>query len=112
MTSFSKRSNQKELIDDLNCDGDELRQTLRELKTINKLLGGNQVTTGGIGKLLSSSRPKEVSIADVGCGLGEVILLLFEWGQKKQIYDTFIDLDANANNIARFAAILSVLPMV
>jgi|SRR5690554_1838087 len=103
MTSFSKRSYQKELIDDLNCDGDELRQTLRELKTINKLLGGNKVTTGGIGKLLKGSRLKEVSIADIGCGGGDMIRVMYDWSQKKQIHTNFIGVDANPNTIAMAA---------
>lgn len=112
MTSFSKRSNQKELIDDLNCDGDELRQTLRELKTINKLLGGNQVTTGGIGKLLTGSRPKEISIADVGCGGGDMIRVMYDWSQKKEIHANFIGIDANPNTIAMAADNLRNIPNV
>jgi len=77
MTSFSRRSDQKELIDDLNCNGEHLMQTLRELKTINRLLGGNHVTTDGIGALLKDSPSKKISIIDVGCGGGDMIRVMY-----------------------------------
>jgi 2-polyprenyl-3-methyl-5-hydroxy-6-metoxy-1,4-benzoquinol methylase len=112
MTSFAQRSYQKELIDDLNCDGDELRQTLRELKTINKLLGGNHVTTDGIDRLLKESATQKISIADVGCGGGDMIRVMYDWSQKKKINASFIGVDANPNTIAMAADNLRELPNV
>jgi len=109
MTSFAKRSYQKELIDDLNCDGDELRQTLRELKTINKLLGGNHVTTNGIDKLLKESVTQKVTIADIGCGGGDMIRVMHDWSQKKKLKASFAGIDANPNTIAVAAANLGDL---
>ena len=38
-------------MDDLDCEGEVLEQTLKELKTINRWLGGNHVTTDGIQKI-------------------------------------------------------------
>lgn len=112
MTTFARRSDQKELIDDLNCDGEELRQTLRELKTINQLLGGNRVTTNGINKLLQASSLKEVTIADVGCGGGDMIRVLYDWSQKNNIDAHFIGIDANPHTIALAADNLRNLPQV
>ena len=112
MTSFAQRSNQKELIDDLNCDGEELRQTLRELKTINKLLGGNHVTTDGINKLLKNTTSKKISIADIGCGGGDMIRAMYDWSQKKKINASFIGVDANPNTIAMAVDNLRDLPNV
>lgn len=40
MSRFSKRCYTKEWMDDLQCSGMELEQTLNELRTINRLLGG------------------------------------------------------------------------
>ncbi|MCR9083850.1 MAG: SAM-dependent methyltransferase, partial [Cyclobacteriaceae bacterium] len=51
MIDFTQRSTQKEWMDDLECEGEVLEQTLKELKTINRWLGGNHVTTDGIQKL-------------------------------------------------------------
>lgn len=110
--SFSQRSNQKELIDDLHCDGEELRQTLRELKTINRLLGGNHVTTDGINQLLKETTSKEVTIADVGCGGGDMIRVMHDWSRRKEIKANFVGIDANPNTIAMAADNLAALPNV
>ena len=112
MSSFAQRSNQKELIDDLDSDGEELRQTLRELKSINQLLGGNHVTTNGIDKLLRDSNLKEVSIADVGCGGGDMIRVIYDWARKKKMNTKLIGLDANPNTIAMAAQNLADLPHI
>ena len=112
MNSFAQRSNQKELIDDLNCDGEELRQTLRELKTINKLLGGNYVTTDGINQLLNHDTSSKVSIADIGCGGGDMIRVMHNWSQKKKLNASFVGIDANPNTIAMAADNLRDLPNV
>lgn len=48
MGKFTQRSTQKEIMDDLEVGGEELTQTLKELRIINRLLGGNHVTTSGI----------------------------------------------------------------
>ena len=112
MTSFAQRSNQKELIDDLNCDGEELRQTLRELKTINKWLGGNHVTTHGINQLLKKATSEKVTIADIGCGGGDMIRVMHNWSQKKKLNASFVGIDANPNTIAMATGDLVELPNV
>lgn len=112
MTSFSKRSDQKERIDDMNCDGEDLMQTLRELKTINRLLGGNHVTTDGIRTLLKDSRLKEFTIVDVGCGRGDMIRVMYRWTQRRGIHAKFIGLDANPNTVRIAASNLKDLPRI
>jgi 2-polyprenyl-3-methyl-5-hydroxy-6-metoxy-1,4-benzoquinol methylase len=87
MNKFSQRSFEKELMDDLECSGDELAQTLKELKTINKLLGGNQVTTGGLKQIFNAHPQEEYSIADIGCGGGDMMRVMHDWAinvQKKK----------------------------
>ncbi|NJM94833.1 MAG: SAM-dependent methyltransferase, partial [Cytophagales bacterium] len=39
--NFARRAQQEELMDDLNCRGEVVIQTLRELDFINRVLGGN-----------------------------------------------------------------------
>lgn len=87
------------MIDDLQSNGLELQQTLHELKTINKLLGGNHVTTNGITKLLKSKQKQKVSIADVGCGGGDMIRVMADWAQRKKILVEFTGIDANPYTI-------------
>ena len=46
------RSDKTELMDDFSLHGALLRDTLDKLETINRTLGGNAVTIGGLKKLI------------------------------------------------------------
>jgi ubiquinone/menaquinone biosynthesis C-methylase UbiE len=99
MPNLSFRSNEKELIDDLELDNDALRQNLEELALINKYLGGNQVTTSGLSRLLPNSlipNPQSpITISDLGCGGGDMLMVMADWAKKKGINAQFIGIDAN-----------------
>lgn len=74
MPSFNERSQEIEIMDNLNCSGEVVNQTLKEIEFINKVLGGNSVTTNGIKKLLKYHSKKEpISIIDMGCGSGDML---------------------------------------
>ena len=112
MSIFSQRSEQKELMDDFNCSGEELKQTLKELKTINRWLGGNYVTTTGIAQVFKRHPQDSYMIADIGCGGGDMIRVMKDWSRsvKKQV--NFIGIDANRNIIDLAAVRLADLPEV
>lgn len=112
MKTFRTRAYQKELIDDFQSDGPELRQTLRELKTINTLLGGNHVTTQGIKKLMKGRERSKMVIADVGCGGGDMIRVMANWAKKEKIEAEIIGIDANPNTIFMAKNNLEDLPNV
>jgi ubiquinone/menaquinone biosynthesis C-methylase UbiE len=95
MPDLSFRSPEKELIDDLSLDNDALRQNLEELATINKYLGGNQVTISGLIKALKQPTNDTLSIADLGCGGGDMLMVMAQWAIKKGINAQFIGIDAN-----------------
>ena len=52
MPDFSIRSMDAEIMDDLEYSGEMMDRTLYELERINKWLGGNDVTLGGIKQIL------------------------------------------------------------
>ena len=109
MPNLSYRSNEKELIDDLELENDALRQNLEELALINKYLGGNQVTTSGLSKLMFDvrssmfdvqttkieNRKSKIEIADLGCGGGDMLMVMADWAKKRGINAQFIGIDAN-----------------
>nr|MBI1231851.1 methyltransferase domain-containing protein [Cytophagales bacterium] len=99
MTDFKNRSYQSELMDDLSCDGDVLKQTLAELKIINRVLGGNHVTTNGIQKLIDGSTSRRIRIADVGCGGGDMLQVIQDWANKSDVAIELVGIDANPNII-------------
>lgn len=97
---FTSRSTDIEIMDDLRCEGEVVDQTLRELETINRLLGGNEVTLSGLKILLSNTSGTEpITIADLGCGGGDILLLIARWGRRKKIPLHLIGVDANPNII-------------
>lgn len=86
-------------MDDLECSGEVLEQTLRELKTINRWLGGNHVTTDGLAKIMKL-RPKDsYQIADIGCGGGDMIRIMDRWAKSQKLKVNFAGIDANRNII-------------
>jgi 2-polyprenyl-3-methyl-5-hydroxy-6-metoxy-1,4-benzoquinol methylase len=113
MPDFSKRSADVEIMDDLNCSGDVVYQTLRELEFINLTLGGNQVTINGLSELLHQ-QPKEhtVTIADLGCGSGDMLRLIDRWASKKRRNANLTGIDANPNIIAFAREQLRDLPHI
>jgi 2-polyprenyl-3-methyl-5-hydroxy-6-metoxy-1,4-benzoquinol methylase len=112
MGKFAQRSYQKEIMDDLEVGGEVLEQTLRELKTINRLLGGNTVTTCGLEDLLAKNPETAVTIADIGCGGGDMIDVMHDWAKKARIEARFVGIDANPNIIRRAAKNLADRPNV
>lgn len=98
MPDFTKRSDEVELMDDLECSGQVIEQTLKELEIINKWLGGNHVTIDGINQLITNLQD-EITIADLGCGGGDMLKLIANWARKKKLKVKLIGIDANPNII-------------
>jgi 2-polyprenyl-3-methyl-5-hydroxy-6-metoxy-1,4-benzoquinol methylase len=99
---FKHRCSEQEMMDDLDCAGETLNRTLKELELINRWLGGNQVTINGMGKLLNAlpAQPQQLEIADVGCGGGDMLNLVADWARKSGIKVKLYGVDANPNVIA------------
>lgn len=108
---FSQRIHQAELLDDFALGGETLEKNLREIAWINRWLGGNAVTLKGFEQLWqqldagqkADLKSRSVTIADLGCGGGELLRLLAEWGRRKGLHIKGIGLDANPHAVA-FAA--------
>lgn len=83
-------------MDDLEGTGSDWHQALRELKVINKYLGGNRLTLEGIGYLLKEAQEQEeVTIADMGCGGGDMLLEMAQWGRRNGKKLRLLGVDAN-----------------
>ena len=99
MADLQKRSAEVEIMDDLNCNGEVVDQTLRELEFINRWLGGNAVTLEGA-KLLINDRKEILTIVDLGCGGGDMLKLLSDWARKNNRKLNLVGIDANPNIIS------------
>jgi hypothetical protein len=95
------RSEQAELMDDFSIQGAVLRDTLDQLGRINKWLGGNSITIKGIEQLLrTQDESQSFSIIDLGCGHGDMLRQVADYGRKQGIEFRLIGIDANEDAIA------------
>ncbi|MFN3403889.1 MAG: methyltransferase domain-containing protein [Cytophagaceae bacterium] len=101
MINFSLRSNDEEIMDDLNFEGEVLGQTLRELEFINKWLGGNAVTISALDKVIQSCKANPVKIADLGCGSAEMLKIISDRYPNINLKLTGIDANDYVVNHAR-----------
>lgn len=87
-------------MDDFSMKGELLRDTLDKLGSINKWLGGNRVTLDGIAELLKPySKDKIYTIIDLGCGHGDILRLVADYGRKSGFQFKLIGIDANQDAI-------------
>jgi 2-polyprenyl-3-methyl-5-hydroxy-6-metoxy-1,4-benzoquinol methylase len=95
---LKKRVYDAELMDDLDSGGPEMAQTLKELESVNRQLGGYTPVIESIEELVKDQAPKRqhVSIADLGCGGGDTLRSIALWGQDKNIFLSLTGIDANA----------------
>ena len=94
------RSNKTEIMDDFSMKGELLRDTLDKLGNINKWLGGNRVTLNGVRKLLDGKpKGKTYTIIDLGCGHGDILRLIADFGRKEGYKFQLIGIDANQDAI-------------
>jgi 2-polyprenyl-3-methyl-5-hydroxy-6-metoxy-1,4-benzoquinol methylase len=101
------RTQETEIMDDFSLQGKELRDALDKIASINRLLGGNKLTLHGIKKLLKIAHTEQpIVIADIGCGNGDMLRMLAQYGQKNKLNFKLIGIDANAYTI-NYAATLS-----
>lgn len=102
------RSNDTEIMDDFSMEGELLRDTLDKLGNINKWLGGNRITLDGIEQLLKHQpKDKTYTILDLGCGHGDILRLVVDYGKKHNYKLKGIGIDANQDAID-YASELSI----
>ncbi len=99
MVLFSSkyRSQETEIMDDMNFQGEEMKSLLKDLATVNKWLGGTNITISGVNKLLAIHKRAETPliIIDIGCGDGEVLRRCLDNAKKRSILVRAIGIDAN-----------------
>jgi 2-polyprenyl-3-methyl-5-hydroxy-6-metoxy-1,4-benzoquinol methylase len=95
---FSKRSSQKELLDERNIPFRDIEQNMKELEFINSTLGGHAITLNGFKKLLNGG--KEISVCEIGCGGGDNLNAIYQWALKKGIDIKCLGIDINPECIA------------
>jgi 2-polyprenyl-3-methyl-5-hydroxy-6-metoxy-1,4-benzoquinol methylase len=90
------RTTSTEIMDDFSLEGEELREALDKIASINQFLGGNKVTFDGVKQLLGAiSLNETITIVDIGCGNGDMLRTLAQYAQKSGLVVELIGIDAN-----------------
>lgn len=95
------RTEAPEIMDNFALEGETLRDALDKIAKINQLLGGNGLTLRGISKLLSEEdKNRTFKIVDVGCGNGDMLRKLADYGKKNNLKLDLLGIDANQFTIS------------
>ena len=107
------RTEATEIMDDFSLAGVELQDALDKIARINQLLGGNRLTLNGIKKLLDiSDTTQTITIADIGCGNGDMLRMLADYAIQKNIVLQLIGIDANAFTVAYAQKLSAAYPNI
>lgn len=102
---FSRRSYQKELLDQEDIPFADIRRNMEELDFINKHLGGHAITIHGLKKILAvyhNTHPANdtpLTICEIGCGGGDNLRVLDSFCRKQKIRAQFSGIDINPHCI-------------
>ncbi|WP_166923187.1 methyltransferase domain-containing protein [Flavobacterium poyangense] len=101
------RTQETEIMDDFSLQGEEIYNALDTIARINHFLGGNKLTLNSVKLLLKKADAnKTITIADIGCGNGDMLRVLADYGLKNNIDFKLTGIDANTFTID-YAKILS-----
>ncbi len=91
------RTNNPEIMDDFALEGNALKLALDKIAQINQLLGGNRLTLKGVEKILKKVPVScAITIVDIGCGNGDMLRKLADFGFQNNLNLELIGVDANA----------------
>lgn len=93
MPDFTIRTLDPELMDQPEAGEMETRRALKELDTINHLLGGYSVIFDALDKLHWTD--KTMTIMDLGCGGGDMLRKIADWALKNKRHVNLIGVDRN-----------------
>jgi len=99
---MKNRSYEAELLDADNIPSKDLFINLKELNTINTLLGGHAITLKGIAAF-NLQPNKTYHLLDIGCGGGDNLKVIADWGRRKglQLKLTGVDLKLDCIHYAK-----------
>ena len=78
----------------------DIRQNMKELNTINTLLGGHKITIEGVNNIIGSKKiSSPIIICEIGCGGGDNLKAIEKWCVKNNIEAKFIGIDLKSECI-------------
>lgn len=100
MIKLCHRSDSKEYIDDPQIDAKVLRQTYQEMKSVNISTLGYWPTMSAVKYFLARrEHGRVIKILDIGCGDGEVLRRIDDYGRKRNLPLVLTGIDLNREAI-------------
>ncbi len=107
------RSTELEIMDNFLIEGEMLRESLDKIAAVNRRLGGNNVTINGLKNLLKEEpRGATISIIDLGCGGGDMLRAVADYGRKHKYNFKLTGIDANEYTINYARKISTAYPEI
>lgn len=100
MPDFSRRSIEREIMDDPEVDERELTEALGQLALINRTLGGYGPSIAGVRSLLPANE-RRFSLLDVGTGGGDGARRLHSWAAARGVEARIRGIDLSAAIVER-----------
>jgi len=88
MINLQHRSNIKEILDNDDLPFEDIKICMKELNSINTLLGGHAITVNGMDSF-STSKNEKLIVCEIGCGGGDNLKAI----SKKYNNTSFIGID-------------------
>ncbi len=88
MINLQNRSDKKEILDEEDLPFEDIKICMKELNSINTLLGGHAITVNGMSQF-STSNNTQLIVCEIGCGGGDNLKAL----SKKLNNAAFIGID-------------------
>ena len=100
---YPERSDEPEILDDPNLEGNDLQKNLSDLTRVNKLLGGYKILQNGLSVLMQKRSRPIIYVVDIGCGGGDSLIFMADLARRKgwNMQFTGLDFSPAAVNIAR-----------
>jgi 2-polyprenyl-3-methyl-5-hydroxy-6-metoxy-1,4-benzoquinol methylase len=98
---FSRRAQLREIMDE-PCEREMLREYLKSLARVNRLLLAVRPTLAWLDSLQLPQKSEPVRILDVGCGYGDGLRRIERWARERgiRVQLTGLDLNSDATAIA------------
>lgn len=92
---FSQRSTEREIMDGGEYTVEEARQAYRDLRRVNKYLGGRAALLGHLMPLIVACSSRPVTILDIGTGSADIPQAVVRMARRRALDVRIVALDAN-----------------
>lgn len=94
-----KRSTEKEMMDLPGQPKELLADDLRNLRVINRYLGGYRNVLRGLARLVNEQRLDRFTLLDLGTGSGDIPAVIARWARRQQIVARISGLEREAATV-------------